>query len=161
MKRLNTLITLLCVIISLCACQKEPAPSCDFYYLHPADQYSFGAEDGVLALERREIPVEEMPLEELLRLYLEGAVSPDFVSPFPKGTTLERITMDEGHLWVFLSEEYASLEDIQKTLAGVCFSRTCFSNCDVQYITIHSGEQSDTYSRSSFTTFDDSSSESQ
>ena len=148
MNRMISLLCLICLLFSLCACQAESEPGCEFYYLQPTEPHTIGTGGSVLAAEFREIDPDVMSAKELIRLYLEGSVSDGFISPFPPGTTLERISIDDGHLRVLLSDEFSSLEGIAQTLASTCFCRTCFSLFDLQHITIQSQNESNTYSRS-------------
>ena len=122
MRRVFCLLIALMLLISFPSCKQEEDPSVRFFYLR--NEFVYGAEDGVIASEERDIAVEDMGY--LLALYLDGPQTETLISPFPKGTRLISTHMLDGILTLELSSEFAVLEDVKLSLAAGCIVSTCF-----------------------------------
>lgn len=132
MRQFLLLFLAACMLISLCACGAKEG-SMDFYYLR--SEFLPGASDGVIAPEPRTISGER-GLNYSLRLYLEGPVSEQYVSPFPRGLHLLSTRFDGDTLQVYLSNEFSELKDIDLTLACACLAKTCLSLTEAAQIQI-------------------------
>ena len=95
--------------------------------------------DGsVLATESRDLPPESEPARGLLELLLAGPEDPALGSPFPAGTTLRGLSMEEGTAHVDLSEAYGGLTGVDLTLADGCVVLTLCQLEEVEavYLTV-------------------------
>ncbi len=153
MKRCLTIILVLTLLL-LCGCTQQEETTV-FYYLR--SEFQPGSENSVIAPEARAV-TGERGLNYTLRLYLEGPVSEEYASPFPEGLKLLSTKQEENTLQIYLSNEFASLENIDLTLACVCLARTSFELADVetlQIITSNSeGNQTMTLTRDSYLLLD-------
>lgn len=155
-KRFLSILLTLTLLPALAGCGAQDAPVL-FYYLR--DKFVYGAEDGVIAAEEREIDTDR-DLNYLLRLYLEGPLSDSFTSPFPRGLYLLSSQLENGTLTVILSEEFGHLNEMDLTLAAGCLASTCFSLTNAQQVQIHfktsEGGMNLVVSRDSFILLDNS-----
>lgn len=129
------------VLFNLSGCDETAGEkTVSFYYRISADTvYEAGS---VIQCEVRE--VDTLDLGTLLELYLEGPVSDDLVSPFPRGTALEWIRQAGGTVEIVLSESFYQLTGINKTLAEACLTMTLTDLEDVDEVIIYAdGEYSD------------------
>lgn len=155
MKRVFSLFLSLLLLFLLCGCTEDHASSCTFYYLRTGESVAYGTQDALIAPVVLEISDQGVPLNYLLRMYLTSPLPENFRSPFPSGTYLLNTLEEENTLVVVLSEEFSALEDIHLSLACACLCATCFELTEADTIQIHSGEESYTYDRGSFTLLDD------
>lgn len=130
MKRFVCLI-LAATLLCLCGCHYsehgdilEPV---DFFYPRVSDGFLYGASDGVLAGEIREASGRLNDLNYLLTMYLRGPQSDGLRSPFPDGCKLQSVSWEGTILWITLSPEFATLENMELTLACASLAKTCFS----------------------------------
>ena len=138
MKQILSLILSALIVFSFAGCKKET--KVDFYY--PRTEIQYGISDGVIASESRELSGENLNLEYLLKLYLEGPVSQGLRNPFPAGTALLSVTLENKLLTLTLSESFGKLENMDYTIACACLATTGFALTDVDTITILSGSTS-------------------
>lgn len=160
MRKLLCALMCICLLLSLCACTGGDN-SVTFYYTRPIDRYVYGTEDGVIAPESREVSGHEEDLNYILTLYLEGPLDQELISPFPEGTSLEGVTYSDATLYVTLNKNFASLEDLDHTIAAACMASTCFELTAAEYVVIKCGSeeygnQSIKLSRDSLLLIDDS-----
>jgi len=158
MKRFLVFLIALSVLLALGACREESDEGYVFYYLHNGDVTIRPPADSSLVPEIRDTASTNPEIAYLLRLYLEGPVTENLVSPFPDGTILISVSQEGSTLSMVLSEEYSTLSDIHLTLAGACLSSTCFALSDAEEVAVESGEKTYIYTRDSFTLTDDSAS---
>ena len=158
MKRIVTLLLTLCILLSFAACggEKEPVPS--FFYLHTDENIRYGDAGALIA----PVPYEgtqELPLEEILQLYLLGTGDENLRNPIPNDTSLICINRRDNLLILELSQEFASLDDIQISLAGACLAATCHSLAGYEAIQVRSGENVYDFNLKDFLFLDDSTGE--
>lgn len=108
----------------------------EFYYQRTS--YIYGASDGVIASETREIANRISTLPYLLSLYLRGPLDEDLTAPFPAGTKLLNVTQDGSTLCVTLDSTFSNLKNMNLTVACACIAKTCFSLADVTQVQIRS-----------------------
>lgn len=141
MKRFFILLFSLSLLLSLCGCVLQETTAEDpilFYYernVGEPDKYLYGTADGVIAPEEREVSSRTDDLNFLLTMYLEGPVSDNLVSPFPRNATLEDILWDDRSLIVTVTGSFSDMTDLDMTLAGAALSSTCFGLTDAQTVT--------------------------
>lgn len=127
MKRLISMLLALAVLLLPAGCGWDAGDNTvPFYYLRRDSEFVYGAEDGVIAPENREVSDRSAGLSYLLRLYLEGPLDSTLRSPFPAGTKLLRAESVEGTVTLELSKEFTALEDMDLTLAYACLATTVF-----------------------------------
>lgn len=156
MKRYFCIFLTVLLLFSGCAFGKSKNNSA-FYYLR--SDLTYGAEDSVIAVEQRNVSGYENDLKYLLTLYLEGPLEDAYTSPFPKGTRITSIRQADGVLAIELSGEYASLTDLDLTMANACLAFTCFGLTHVQEVEITAAGESKvsvTLNRNSLTLLDTS-----
>ena len=140
MKRLILMLMILCIAFSCAACGGQEESSCVFYYLRTDNTIRYGQTDALIAPLERELSVQEVPLNDLLQLYLDGPADETFRSPFPKGTYLLSTIFRDETLVIVLSREFSALDGIQLSLAGACLTATCHDLTGCQAIQVRSGE---------------------
>jgi len=112
-----------------------------FYYLRTPDTYLYGESDAVIFPEQRDCSGKINNLHYLLTLYLEGPLDPACVSPFPAGTGILSLEISGTSVSIELSEEFASLSGMDRTLAGACLARTCFALHNAYQVHIYTQTQ--------------------
>lgn len=127
MKRFFTLLMALSMLVMLIACSSQEETE-QFYYLR--SEYLPRESGSMIAAETRTV-TGERGLNYILRLYLEGPVSAEYVSPFPRGLHLLSTKQSEDMLQIFLSSEFAALEGIDLSVACACFANTVFSMTEI------------------------------
>lgn len=113
----------------------------EFFYPRDSEYFVYGSADGVIAPEVREASGHTNDLPYLLSMYLRGPQDSALRSPFPVGCTLEEARMEDGTLFIRLSEEFSILENMELTLACAALAKTCLSMTDA--MDIHINSQSD------------------
>ena len=157
MKRLISLLLTLAMVLSLCACTSETAVT--YYYVRDEQEYQYGTADGVMVGESREAAGHVNDLRYLLILYFHGPVTDYLESPFPSGTTLEKLEQDADSVDIQLSGIVSMMEGTDLTLACACLAATCFGLTDAETVTIHAeslNTVSITFTRDSLLLVDDS-----
>ena len=140
MKRVLILMLALILTVALFACRfgkrgdvLEPV---EFFYPRKAESFMYGSENGVISAEIREASGHVNDLKYLLSMYLYGPQDSELRSPFPPGCKLNGLRAEEDTLYVRLSEEFATLENTELTLACAALAKTCFSITDFTHICI-------------------------
>jgi germination protein M len=134
------LLTILYIVFSCAACGGQEEANCVFYYLRSDSTIQYGQTDALIAPVEREFSVQEVPLNDLLQLYLDGPTDEAFRRPFPKGTYLLSTISKDEVLVVVLSREFSTMDSIQLSLAGACLTATCHDLTGCQAIQVRSGE---------------------
>ena len=150
MKRQISIFLVFLLVFSLFGCQKSEQIL--FYY--PRTEIRYGVSDGVIAVEERDIEDGSTDLSFLLKLYLEGPVSQELRSPFPRGTALEDLTLDESTIIITLSEPFGMLENLEYIIACACVASTCFGLTDAEAVTIFAGQTEMTLTRNNLSLTD-------
>lgn len=137
MKRMFCIVLILLLLCAGCGLYGKSPDSVTFYY--PRTEILYGAEDGVIAQEERDVSGYTEDLNALLNLYLQGPADENLAFPFPAGTRLLEVSGNGDLLTISLSEEFSNLEGLDLTIASACIGSTCFGLTDVQQICILSG----------------------
>ena len=143
MKKWISMILALVLLFGLVGCRQQE--SIHFYY--PRTQIQYGVADGVIAAEPRELEGTNRSLEFILKLYLEGPVSQDLRSPFPKGTALANLKQEQDTIVVTLSPPFGLLEDLDYIIACACVASTCFALTEAESVTVATGQTQMTLTR--------------
>ena len=139
MKKLIVFLLLLALWIPTAGCT---ASQKNIYFYYPRKEVVSGQADGVVAREERNISGSEKDLQHLLMLYLEGPLSQELRTPFPKGTSLVQLELQDTVLVLTLSDEFLTLEGIDRTIACAGIAKTCFGLGSFQEIRLISGGKS-------------------
>ena len=135
MKRLIFLLLAGILLFSLASCGQDIQDSqVPFYY--PLAEFDHGTPDGVMAPEIHEISGHHDDLRYLLALYLQGPSDPSLRHPFPNGTILVDLVVENQKAIITLSSTVATLDGIDRTIACACLAETCFAISDVQQVQI-------------------------
>lgn len=139
MKRTIALITVVFLLTSLFGCKqtgsvREPKEPVNFYYCNRADEHSHT--EALISPELREALGHTNDHEYLLSLYLNGPLSYQYVSPFPRGVALHAFSFDNGVADITLSNQITQLTDFDATLAFACLTLTVKDLTGADSITI-------------------------
>lgn len=138
MKQYLVLLLTLGILLSCAACGAgEEAPP-TFYYLRTDESIRYNAPDALVAPVTQELSW-DVPLSEMLQLYLQGPGEENYRSPVPMGTRLLRLTQEKDVLVLELSGEFSTLDSIQLSLAGACLAATCHTLAGYEAIEVRSG----------------------
>ncbi len=146
MKKFLIFLLLATLMLPLTACAddgEEIIAPVEFFYLRREPTY--GTSDSVIAPENRESAGHEDDREYLLSMYLEGPASTDLYSLIPAGTRLLALQQHGERIKVILSDEFAQLNGLDRTLACACIAKTCMtllrgSSVEIDCKTISLGE---------------------
>ena len=122
MKRGLLLLATLCLLLCGCEAPATEAPEGSYclYYVAVGENERSGALDTESYL-----PSEEgIRAESLLRRLLQGPSLPDLRSPIPAGTRVKSLRLEDGVVYLDLSEPYAGLFGMEQTLADACITLT-------------------------------------
>lgn len=108
----------------------------EFFYPRKTSAFDYGSADGIIDSEIREASGHVDDLNYLITMYLYGPQEPTLRSPFPAGCKLVNIRTESDTLHLHLSEVFASLENMELTIACTALARTCMSITDYQYVCI-------------------------
>lgn len=137
MKKLLCIFLISALLLLLPGCgTSDTDGTVEFYYQRTS--YVYGAENGVIASESREISNRSNTLTYLLSLYLRGPLDSTLTAPFPTSTKLLSVTQDGSTLCVTLDSTFATLKNMDLTIACSCIAKTCFSLADVTQVQIRS-----------------------
>ena len=135
-------LVMLLAVLFFCAACAVPAvqteePDQGGYTLYFVSNES-RADGTVLTAEERELPPDTERLRGLLELLLSGPETPGLSSPFPAGTTLRGVWVEEGTAYVDFSEAYGGLTGMDLTLADGCvvFTLCQLEGVEAVYLTV-------------------------
>lgn len=103
---------------------------------YPRATFTYEGHDSVLLAEQKEASGHDSDLQYLMRMYLQGPVSAELLSPFPAGTQLLDVQIEEQTMILSLSREFLRLENSDLTLAGACLIKTAQGFADVNSLRI-------------------------
>lgn len=112
------------------------AQKADMQFYYPCTEIQYGNTDGVISNEARTAPGHEEDLIYLMKLYLEGPLSQNLYSPFPKGTLLQSLTQEDSSIHIKLSGQLDTMSGLDYTIACACIASTCFDLTDAQAVTV-------------------------
>ena len=140
MKRLIALILIILLVLSLPACHYSDSGDIlepvEFFYPRNLADYVYGSSDGLIAAEVREASGHVDDLNYLIAMYLRGPQDDGLRSPFPAGCRLEKVYTDDNTLYVRLSSEFTTLENIDLTLACASLAKTFLTMTGLDHICI-------------------------
>ena len=106
----------------LCGCHKEDTTTqAKFYYRNNQVNYK---DNGTIGSESYAGTLDPLAYNELINAYLSGPNSQDLSNPFPTGTTLVALTIEQDKASVTLTSNFADITGIDLTIACACLSLT-------------------------------------
>ena len=142
MKRVTAILLVLMLMFQFMGCsfeEEEPSDTYLLYYIRSTYQYH--AEENVIVGEARPIGLKSDDIQLLVEQYLEGPISTELASPFPKQTELMDIRGFGTLLAITLSDTAPMLSDAQFSLACVCLGMSVLENTDFTQISFVSGDR--------------------
>lgn len=138
MKRLTSILLLIAMALSLCACNTDELVEPGNFYYCRFETTTYGTDQDVIAAEERELWGVRDDIGAMLELYLQGPVNDKLLqSPFPRDTRLIDWSMNRSTLRINLSEEFAALSGVDLTVACACLSRTFMELTDATSVRIY------------------------
>lgn len=135
MRKLLCILLLSALLASLFGCT-QPADGYEnpinFYYRR--QEVSFGTTEGVLCPDIREAG--NLDYISLLALYFRGPANSQLQRTFPEGTALKAIEIEGNHVLITLSDVFATLTELDLTIACACLTRTVCEMTGTQQLTI-------------------------
>ena len=125
MKKLGILILCAILVLSLSACNQKNADiqePVNFYYCR--DEITYNTPDAVIRAEVHEGAGFLEDPEKMLRSYLLGPNSHNYVSLIPTNTTPVSVEITEGVAYVKFSDEFSKLSGMKLTTACSCIALT-------------------------------------
>lgn len=122
MRKILVVLLALLMLTGCAAPMQTPAVPMEFYYTRREAAYHTA--EGTMARELRDLGREDMGVDEIVQLYLQGPIDPSLVSPFPTDAVCEEVILDGGILTLRMNESYAALKGVQKTAALACLTMT-------------------------------------
>ena len=125
MRRFIPLLLCLALLFSLCACSRQNTIRINpitFYYKNAELRFNDGA-DVFYGLDV-DLENPEIPISEIVDLYLEGPDEPFLESPFPPNAHLVDFTWEKDLLTLVLSNEFGSLKGLDRSFAMACLTLT-------------------------------------
>lgn len=157
MKRTICLILVLSCLLLLAACsnKKSAKDPVNFYYCTPETE--FGTQDSLIISQIRDAHGHSRDYHYLISQYLNGPTTYDCISPFPGGTTLEELDVDNSKARIVLSPHITTLSGSELMLACACITKTVLEMTGVHTVQISTskgrlnGQDSITLTAGSFT----------
>jgi hypothetical protein len=153
MKRLFSLLLILSFILSGCSLGREPfIEPVTFYYLKDhsgKENYDAFFVEGAIGSEIRESSGHRYDLNYLAALYLQGPTDQQLRSPFPAGSKVLDIQLDDGILHITMNTISSRFNDMDLTIGCACLSRTFMELTQVEtvHVASYSSEQKLLFSR--------------
>ena len=129
MKRAIAVLLVLFMFTGLCACtqEKDIVYPIAYHYLRVPQangEIAHGSADSLIGSEVREGDGYQDNLTLLLDVYLHGPLDKDFRSPFPVGTALRSLNLQDQTAAVMISSHLATLTGVDLTVACGCLALT-------------------------------------
>lgn len=122
--RHNALILAILLLVAiLCSCSNAADTSqvSLFYCISEPD---FSSVNDLIKPEVRHLQIEPTNYSAFLTQYLQGPKDSDLANPFPDGSKIIRLQLDQSTAHVTVNKEFASISGVDLTLACVCLSLT-------------------------------------
>ncbi len=141
MKRMIAIALLFLALPCLCACsqEKDLVYPISYHYLRaplPNGQIEHGSADSLIGTEIREGDGYQQNPSLLLDVYLHGPLDRNFRTPFPVGTALRQLTVQDAKATVVLSQQFANLTGVDLSLACGCLTLTVMDLTGAESVTI-------------------------
>lgn len=139
---MKKLCSLLCCVLFLqflgaCSGSNDVSQPIDFYYCNVETGYNNPS--AVICPESREAAFYNGSVERMLQDYLAGPRAEDLYSPVPADAELVSCLVEEGDVYILLSQEFAELSGIKLSVCCSCILMTLHEFTDVH--TLHISAQ--------------------
>ena len=137
MKRIVSILLILALCLCFPACSRkteriqEPV---SFYYLRA--ELTYGGDDSVICPQQAESAGHEKDLVWLLNSYFQMTPAEGLINPFPSGTKLVSVTIEESTANVVVSDVFCLNHDMDLTIACACITMTVMELTDVETVTV-------------------------
>ncbi len=150
-------LLIILALTMLTACEKSEITPQHVGFYYPRREIVYGAQDGVIALDSREISLDGSSLYDLLNMYLQGPADTDLISPFPPGASILEIAQRDNCLHLTMNNDFFTPDSLNSSLSRASLAKTCFSLTDCEIITLHSSDRDTvlTITRNTFVLSDD------
>ena len=136
MKRCTAIIVLLILLLcSLPACQREQEMERPVNFYYRTAELHYQTDSTVIDAEQREC-IRFENTRQILEHYLQGPQSAALRSPFPAGLRLISMENDPKLFIIYLSQEFASLTDLDLMIACGCIAHTCMDLTGAECVSI-------------------------
>jgi len=156
-----TLCLFLFVPLQACHHNNTTGNTVKIYYRNLEPDYTSLHSSGVISAEEIKVSDTLTNVELILNQYLCKPKDKLHVSPYPDGTTLTEVYIQDNMAYVTMSAEFSTLSGKDMTVACVCLTLTVISATQTQSVTITapglniSGNDSITLDKSCIQLFDD------
>ncbi len=146
MRRVLCILLCIAMVFGLSACRQQPSERINpitFYYRNAQMQYGSDAS----ALYGLDVDLEnlEIPISEIVSLYLEGPDEPFLESPFPPGIHLVSYDWHDNLLTLVLSDSFNSLIGLDRSYAMACLTLTLTQVNGIDGILVHTEDGAFSY----------------
>ena len=142
---MKRIVCLLLTVLLLSGCHYSESGDIlapvEFFYPRNTDSFLYGAVDGVLAAEVREASGHVGDLNYLITMYLRGPQEENLRSPFPAGCVLEEIYIKDDTLYLHFDSKFATLQNMELTIACASLAKTCLTMTGLPYISIEASSE--------------------
>lgn len=134
MKRFISLLLIVVLFVSFGACSKNNNESVLFYYLKT--DFKFGTDQTIITPEKRDAAGHYNQYDKLMEAYLSGPIDSAYSSPFPSGTSLISLEINNTRAHIVVSSHLATLSGHKLTIACACIGKTLLEMVDVRSVEI-------------------------
>lgn len=122
------LLSVLCIIFCGCRADNHRNTTIKFHYIEASAPYN--SISNSIVTESKNIDIQSLQIEEILKLYLSGPKSEKYASPFPPNTELVYVSVSENTAQIIFNSEFAQLtgSDLMVACACVCLTMQEISN---------------------------------
>lgn len=161
MKKFFAFMLIICTLLSISACtsQKKTITSPVTYY-YVQQQVDYSKPDNLIVPYIAESAGHEGDYKYLVGEYIATPPDAKFVSPFPVGTILEELRLENNRVQIVLSSQMAELSGVSMMVAFACLTKTVVGMTGIQTVQIQitdnliNGEESISLSPNSFSYWD-------
>lgn len=124
MKRILTIFLAAVLLLSIAGCSAPGGGEEEIAFYYKRARLSYGEENGVITAEYRSLDIQNTETITILNLYLEGPKVTELTNVFPVGCEVLEFSLAEDVATVHFNKIFGQLQDMSRTLACVCMSRT-------------------------------------
>lgn len=125
MKRITVFFLVILLLLTVSACDSSSSSNANtvkFYYCSQNMEYH--SKSGSMVIEKFNAGSRLSDLTYLLTQYLDGPQEDNYISPFPEGTAISQVSLQDNVVHATLTNELASLTGADLTLACACLTLT-------------------------------------
>lgn len=139
MKKMICIMVLFCLLMGITACSiSKNSSQNDVVFYYCRQDLSFNNSDSVIAPEKRSQKITGSDLSGVIETYLFGPEDTTLRLLFPHDTVLTDVYLSEDTLFIILSSNCESLNEIDFLCACACLAKTVFPLTEAEKISITS-----------------------